>query len=133
MIGVKFTTTESKKAYVVIEAHHMFNDVWKCYPVEKQPPYKPNLIDCFSTDFINKCKNKKHMLLKGYLSKNDTKWYVNIVEEGDWHTQYLVHNNHKFWLQIWGEENMEACFILDENKQAILKSCGSDIREYTQD
>lgn len=58
MIGVKFTTTESKKEYVVIEAHHMFKDTWRCYPADKQPPYKPNLIDCFSIEFINKCLNR---------------------------------------------------------------------------
>ena len=53
MIGTIFTTPESKKTYVVIEAHHMFDDVWKCYPFGKEQPYKPNLIDCFSTEFIN--------------------------------------------------------------------------------
>ena len=73
------------------------------------------------------------MLLKGTLSKHNDKWYVNIIEEGDWHTQYLIHNNHKFWLQIWGEENMETCFVLNENKQAILKACGPDTHQYIQD
>ena len=59
MIGIIFTTPNSKKTYIVIEAHHIFNDAWKCYPAEKEPPYKPTLIDCFSTDFINKCYGKK--------------------------------------------------------------------------
>ena len=59
MIGTKFTTPNSNKTYVVIEAHHMFDDTWRCYPADKEPPYKPTLIDCFSTDFINKCNNEK--------------------------------------------------------------------------
>ena len=54
MIGTKFTTPQSKKEYVVIQHHHMFKEVWKCYPAEKDPPYKPNLIECFSEDFIQK-------------------------------------------------------------------------------
>lgn len=54
MIGKTFKTPHSKKDYKVIEKHHMFNGVWKCYPLEKEPPYKQTLIDCFSTEFIEK-------------------------------------------------------------------------------
>ena len=54
MIGTKFTTPQSKKDYVVIGHHHMFKEVWKCYPAEKEPPYKSNLIECFTEDFIQK-------------------------------------------------------------------------------
>ena len=54
MIGTIFTTPESKKTYTVIEEHPMFKDTWRCYPAEKEPPYKPNLIDCFSTEFIER-------------------------------------------------------------------------------
>ena len=64
MIGTIFTTTESKKTYVVIEAHHMFEGTWKCYPADKEPPYKPNLIDCFSIEFINKCIKKLDKTVK---------------------------------------------------------------------
>ena len=60
MIGTKFTTPQSGKTYVVIEQHRMFNDTWKCYPADKEQPYKPNLIDCFSTEFIEQAiKNKQ--------------------------------------------------------------------------
>lgn len=55
MVGKTFTTPNSKKGYRVIEEHHMFKDTWRCYPIEKEgPPYKENLIDCFSTEFIKK-------------------------------------------------------------------------------
>lgn len=54
MIGTIFTTPDSKKSYKVISSHKMFEDVWLCYPAEKEEPYKPNLIDCFSTEFILK-------------------------------------------------------------------------------
>ena len=73
------------------------------------------------------------MLLRGILSKHENKWYVNIIEEGDWNTQYSINSNHNFWLQIWGEEDMEVCFGIDENGKAILKACGPDTHEYTQD
>ena len=59
MIGTVFTTPESKKTYVVIEKHHMFEDTWRCYLADKPQPYKPNLIDCFSTEFINRAINEK--------------------------------------------------------------------------
>jgi len=66
MIGITFTTPQSHKRYVVIEAHSMFDATWKCYPADKEPPYKPNLIDCFSTEFIESatvvCANCRHML-----------------------------------------------------------------------
>jgi hypothetical protein len=52
MIGKEFLTRDSKKAYRVIDGHHMFGGVWKCYPADKEPPYKPNLIESFSTEFI---------------------------------------------------------------------------------
>lgn len=52
MIGTTFITPNSKKNYKVIEKHKIFQDVWRCYPVNQEPPYKQNLIDCFSTDFI---------------------------------------------------------------------------------
>lgn len=54
-IGVTFTTKDSQKDYIIIEKHKDFDDVWRCYPKDKEPPYKPNLIDCFSIDFIEKC------------------------------------------------------------------------------
>lgn len=55
MKGTKFTTYGSKKEYVVIEPHKIFKDTWRCYPADKEPPYKQPLIDCFSTDFIQDC------------------------------------------------------------------------------
>jgi len=54
-LGLKFTTLNSRKDYKIIEKHKMFEDVWRCYPAEKEGPYKQNLIECFSTDFINEC------------------------------------------------------------------------------
>lgn len=56
MIGTIFTTPNSKKSYKVIGAHNMFEEVWLCYPAEKDEPYKINLIDCFTTEFIIKSK-----------------------------------------------------------------------------
>jgi len=52
MIGKQFLTRASKKAYKVIAGHHMFGGVWKCVLVDKEPPYKPNAIEVFSTEFI---------------------------------------------------------------------------------
>jgi hypothetical protein len=57
MTGIIFTTTHSNKKYVILEPHHMFEDIWKCYPADKPPPHKATLIDCFSTDFITECIN----------------------------------------------------------------------------
>lgn len=54
MIGKAFTTPQSKKDYKVIEKHPRFNGVWRCYPLEKEAPYKQTFIDCFSTEFIEK-------------------------------------------------------------------------------
>lgn len=57
MIGTVFTTPESKKTYKVIDGHRLFGGTWKCYPIERvetDNPLKQNLIDCFSTDFIEK-------------------------------------------------------------------------------
>jgi hypothetical protein len=69
------------------------------------------------------------MLLNGTLQKDkNNKW---IVIEGDsyWHP----HNDHNLWLLIHGKENMDMCFVLDENNNAILKACYPDTREYVQD
>ena len=54
MIGKTFTTPHSKKDYKVIEQHPRFKSVWRCYPLEKEPPYKQTFIDCFSEEFIEK-------------------------------------------------------------------------------
>lgn len=59
MIGILFTTLESRKDYRVIEKHKIFKDVWRCYPADKEAPYKQHLIDCFSTDFIKDCLKEK--------------------------------------------------------------------------
>ena len=61
MIGTKFTTLDSKKDYRVIERHKIFEDTWKCYPADKEAPYKQNLIDCFSTDFIEDCLKQEEL------------------------------------------------------------------------
>jgi hypothetical protein len=60
MIGIVFITPNSKKSYRVISEHDLFKGVWHCYPADKDQPYKPGLIDCFTTEFIinNKNKNK---------------------------------------------------------------------------
>jgi hypothetical protein len=58
-IGIVFTTLHSKKQYKVIEKHRMFEDVWGCYPAEKEPPYKQTLVECFGTEFINECLKKQ--------------------------------------------------------------------------
>jgi hypothetical protein len=57
MKGQTFTTTHSKKQYLVIEKHKVFKDVWRCVPTFKLqgPPYKSSLIQCFATDFIEEC------------------------------------------------------------------------------
>jgi hypothetical protein len=70
---------------------------------------------------------------KGKLTKSEQKWHVVCVEENDWNTYYPVNDNHKLWLLIHGEENMEACFNLNEEKQALLVSCESKPRIYSQD
>jgi hypothetical protein len=54
-IGDAFVTKDSHKAYKVIDKHHMFEGVWKCYPADKEPPYKDNLVDCFAGEFIEQC------------------------------------------------------------------------------
>lgn len=61
MTGVKFTTTHSKKEYLVIEKHKVFKDVWRCIPTYNLvgPPYKGNLIQCFADDFIQECLNQQ--------------------------------------------------------------------------
>lgn len=59
MIGTKFTTLHSRKEYIIVQKHRMFDDVWGCYPAEKEPPYKQNLIECFGTEFINECLKKE--------------------------------------------------------------------------
>lgn len=56
MIEEKFTTLNSRKDYKVIEKHKDFEDVWRCYPADKELPYKESLIDCFSTEFILKSR-----------------------------------------------------------------------------
>jgi len=60
MVGEKFTATHSKKEYLIIEKHKVFNDVYRCVPTYKLigPPYKGSLIQCFSTDFIQECLNQ---------------------------------------------------------------------------
>ena len=59
-IGIVFTTLHSGKEYRIIEKHRIFEDVWRCYPAEKDPPYKQSLIDCFGTEFIKECLNKEN-------------------------------------------------------------------------
>lgn len=44
-----------------------------------------------------------------------------------------VHKKHYFWLQMWGKEDKEMNYIIDENNYAILKPDGPDTHEYTQD
>jgi hypothetical protein len=43
-----------------------------------------------------------------------------------------VHPDHGFWLKMWGEENMEMNFEL-QDEFAVLKANGPDTHEYTQD
>lgn len=59
MVGTKFITLNSKKNYKVIEKHKVFKDVWRCYPINQEAPYKQHLIDCFSTDFIKDSLKKE--------------------------------------------------------------------------
>jgi hypothetical protein len=61
MTGQKFTAQPSGKEYLIIEKHKVFNDVYRCVPTYKLvgPPYKGNLIQCFSTDFIEECLNQQ--------------------------------------------------------------------------
>ena len=64
MIGKVFTTTDSKKEYLVIDGHPMFGGAWRCYPTDKPKPYKQSLIECFSTEFIEKCLKQTHQQTK---------------------------------------------------------------------
>jgi hypothetical protein len=68
------------------------------------------------------------MLLNGILSKHNNEWIV--IED---QKQHPTHPQHKLWLLIHGEEGMNVCFILDKDNHAILKACGPDTHEYTQD
>lgn len=59
MTGTVFKTPNSKKTYKIIGPHKMFEEVWLCYPADKDEPHKPNLIECFSTEFILKNKDNE--------------------------------------------------------------------------
>ena len=75
-------------------------------------------------------------MLQGTLLQQEDKWIVALSSPDDFTLGtdiFNIHPQHKFWLQIWGEENMETCFVLNENKQAILKACGPDTHQYIQD
>jgi hypothetical protein len=45
---------------------------------------------------------------------------------------YPIHQQHSFWLTIWGEEGMELNFER-QGSEVILKANEPDIHEYTQD
>jgi hypothetical protein len=70
-------------------------------------------------------------MLHGTLLQQNNKWYAALSSNGNdiWET----HPQHNLWLLIHGKENMKTCFILDENNYAVLKSCETDKRVYTQD
>ena len=67
MIGSKFTAqVGTDHEWFVFKPHGLFPDVWYCYPIkryEKEPVYKENFIQCFSTEFINK-RNYGNNLLR---------------------------------------------------------------------
>ena len=77
--------------------------------------------------------NKQYMI-NGFLHKNiHGEW---IVIEGE--NYYYPHPDHTMWLKIFGKENMEVCFVIDDSNTAyyniaILKACFPDTREYVQD
>lgn len=45
---------------------------------------------------------------------------------------YPIHEQHSFWLKMFGEEGKEMNYII-KNGEAHLKSDGPDTHEYTQD
>lgn len=55
--------------------------------------------------------------------KDDRNWVVDNTQ---------VHEQHFFWLKIFGENDMEVNYIIEDGI-AILKSNGPDTHEYTQD
>jgi hypothetical protein len=74
-------------------------------------------------------------MLHGTLLQQDNKWYAILPSGEDFPLKYMweTHPQHKLWLLIHGKENINTCFVLDENNYAILKSCETDKRIYTQD
>ena len=76
------------------------------------------------------------MLLKGILQKDkDNKW---IIWKEDGNEYWYPHPDHNMWLKMFGEENTEVCFVIDDSNTAyyniaILKACGPDTHEYIQD
>jgi|LakMenEpi03Aug12_release.lakeMendotaPanAssembly.Ray.scaffolds.fasta_scaffold5792824_2 hypothetical protein len=60
MIGINFIAhSGTDHEWFVIKPHEMFSDTWYCYPIkkyDKDKELKETLIQCFSTDFINKNK-----------------------------------------------------------------------------
>jgi hypothetical protein len=75
-------------------------------------------------------------MLHGTLLQQDNKWYAVLPSEDDFPVEmnaWETHPQHKLWLLIHGKENMKACFVLDKDNYAILKSCETDKRIYTQD
>ena len=45
---------------------------------------------------------------------------------------YPIHEQHDFWLKIWGEDGKEMNYTI-KNYLAYLKADGPDTHEYTQD
>jgi len=68
------------------------------------------------------------MVMKGKLFK--TGWDNWLLKVNG--VSYPIHEQHSFWLKIWGEVDKEMNYVI-ENGVAILKAYGPDTHEYTQD
>lgn len=66
-------------------------------------------------------------MIKGTLSKNSNNEWV--VIENSSNDYYTTHPQHKLWLMIHGNEGMKVRFTFDNEYQAILESCESDMYE----
>jgi hypothetical protein len=94
-------------------------------PKQEYPELEGTLAIC--NDIINKGK-----MNKGILHKKENKWFITRTEEGEWETYYPIHQQHSFWLKIFGEEGMELAFER-QGDEVILKANGPDTHEYVQD
>ena len=75
--------------------------------------------------------------MKGKLQKNsEGQWVI-------WHKKDFdmcatdggdisIHEQHSFWLKMWGEEGMELAFER-QGSEVILKASGPGTHSYTQD
>jgi hypothetical protein len=70
-------------------------------------------------------------MLHGTLLQQNNKWYATLLSNDS--EMWKTHPQHKLWLLIHGKENMKTCFVLDKDNYAVLKSCETDKRVYTQD